>query len=64
MHDEFYSLTGKLKNISEFIWFFFCQGEGALEKWQRHQKRHSACVGQADFGKLGVNNIRKDSGNS
>ena len=31
MHDEFYSLTGKLKNISEFIWFFFCQGEGALE---------------------------------
>ena len=24
----------------------------------------SACVGQGDFGKLELNNIRKDSGNS
>ena len=28
------------------------------------KKRRSACVGQADFGKLELNNIRKDSGNS
>ena len=35
-----------------------------FENWQKHQKRRSACVGQADFGKLELNNIRKDSGNS
>ena len=35
-----------------------------LENRQKHQKRRSACVGQADFGKLELNNIRKDSGNS
>ena len=28
------------------------------------KKRRSACVGQADFGKLKLNNIRKDTGNS
>ena len=35
-----------------------------FENRQKLQKRHSACVGQADFGKLELNNIRKDSGNS
>ena len=35
-----------------------------FENRQRYHKRRSACVGQADFGKLGLNNIRKDSGNS
>ena len=35
-----------------------------LENRQKHQKRRSACVGQADFGKLELNNIRNDSGNS
>ena len=35
-----------------------------FENRQKHQKRRSACVGQADFGKLELNNIRKDSGNS
>ena len=34
-----------------------------LENRQKHQKRRSACVGQADFGKLELNNIRNDSGN-
>ena len=33
-----------------------------FENRQKHQKRRSACVGQADFGKLELNNIRKDSG--
>ena len=28
------------------------------------KKRRSACVGQADFGKLKLINIRKDTGNS
>ena len=35
-----------------------------FENRQKHQKRRSACVGQADFGKLELNNIRKDNGNS
>ena len=35
-----------------------------FENRQKLQKRRSACVGQADFGKLELNNIRKDSGNS
>ena len=35
-----------------------------FENRQKHQKRRSACVGQANFGKLELNNIRKDSGNS
>ena len=34
-----------------------------FENRQKLQKRHSACVGQVDFGKLEGNNIRKDSGN-
>ena len=34
-----------------------------LENRQKHQKRRSGCVGQADFGKLELNNIRNDSGN-
>ena len=32
MHDEFYSLTGKLKEFKEFIWFFFCRGEGVATR--------------------------------
>ena len=35
-----------------------------FENRQKHQKRSSACVGQADFGRLELNNIRKNSGNS
>ena len=35
-----------------------------FENRQKHQKRRSACVGQADFGNLELNNIRKDNGNS
>ena len=35
-----------------------------FENRQKLRKRHSACMGQADFGKLELNNIRKDSGNS
>ena len=35
-----------------------------FENRQKYQKRRSACVGQADFGKLELNNIRKDSGKS
>ena len=35
-----------------------------FENRQKHQKRRSACVGQANFGKLELNNIRNDSGNS
>ena len=100
MHDEFYSLTGKLKNISNSLYGFSSVGEGVatrrlpclrygshylevaichrwtllsvnpkfsgwknFENRQKHQKRRSACVGQADFGKLELNNIRNDSGN-
>ena len=40
------------------------QVEKNFENRQKYQKRRSACVGQADFGKLELNNIRKDSGNS
>ena len=33
MHDEFYSLTGKLKNILKSLYeFFFCRGEGAATR--------------------------------
>ena len=35
-----------------------------FENRQKHQKRRSGCVGQADFGKLKPNNITKDSSNS
>ena len=35
----------------------------SVENRQKHQKQRSACVGQADFGKLELNNIRNDSGN-
>ena len=35
-----------------------------FENRQKHQKRRSACVGQADFAKLELNNIRKDGGNN
>ena len=35
-----------------------------FENRQKLQKRRSAFVRQADFGKLELNNIRKDSGNS
>ena len=35
-----------------------------FESRQKDQKCRSACVGQADFGKLGLNNIRNDSSNS
>ena len=38
--------------------------EKKFENRQKHQKRSSACVGQADFGKFELNNIRNDSGNS
>ena len=38
--------------------------EKNFENRQKHQKRRSACVGQADFGKLELKNIRNDSGNS
>ena len=34
-----------------------------LENRQKHQKRRSACVEGADFGKLELNNVRNDSGN-
>ena len=33
-----------------------------FENWQKHQRRHSAWVEQADFGKLELNN-RNRSGN-
>jgi len=33
-------------------------------KIAKTSKRRSACVGHTDFGKLELNNIRKDSGNS
>ena len=35
-----------------------------FENRQKHHKRRSACVDQADFGNLELNNIRNDSGNS
>ena len=38
--------------------------EKNFENRQKHQKRRSACVGKGDFGKLELNNIRNDSGNS
>ena len=38
--------------------------EKNFENQQKHQKRRSACVGQTDFGKLELNNVRNDSGNS
>ena len=38
--------------------------EKNFKNQQKHQKRRSACVGQGDFGKLELNNIRNDSGNS
>ena len=34
------------------------------KNFENQQKRRSSCVGQAEFGKLELNNIRKDSGNS
>ena len=40
------------------------RAEVYFESRQKDQKRRSACVGQVDFGKLGLNNIRNDSGNS
>ena len=40
------------------------RAEVYFESRQKDQNRRSACVGQADFGKLGLNNIRNDSGNS
>ena len=40
------------------------RAEVYFESRQKDQKRRSACVGQADFGKLGLNNIRNASGNS
>ena len=90
------------KYFKEFIWVFFCRGEGAatrglpwlrygshylvveichrwtllsatrsfqvgkknFENQQKHQKRRSACVVQGDFGKVELNNIRNDGGNS
>ena len=35
-----------------------------FENRQKHQRRRSAWVGQEDFGKLEVNNIRNHNGNS
>ena len=35
-----------------------------LKIGKKLQKRRSACVGQVDFGKLELNNTRKDSGNT
>ena len=35
-----------------------------FENRQQHQRRRSAWVGQADFGKFELNNIRNHSGNS
>ena len=35
-----------------------------FENRQKHQKRRSACVVQGDFGKVELNNIRNDGGNS
>ena len=35
-----------------------------FENRQKHQRRRSAWVGQADFGKFELNNIRNHSGNS
>ena len=35
-----------------------------FENRQKHHKRRSACVDQADFGKLELNDIRNDSANS
>ena len=40
------------------------RAEVYFESRQKDQNRRSARVGQADFGKLGLNNIRNDSGNS
>ena len=40
------------------------RAEVSFESRQKDQKRLSACAGQADFGKLGLNKIRNDSGNS
>ena len=40
------------------------RAEVSFESRQKDQKRLSACAGQADFGKLALNNIRNDSGNS
>ena len=40
------------------------RAEVSFESRQKDKKRCSACAGQADFGKLGLNNIRNDSGNS
>ena len=33
-----------------------------FENRQKHQKHRSACVGQTDFGRLELNNVRKNSG--
>ena len=90
------------KYFKEFIWFFFCRGEGAATRrlpclrYGSHYLEVELChrwtlqsanpkfsgrkktlkiseniknalvlvCGQADFGKLELNNIRKDSGNS
>ena len=38
--------------------------EETLKIGKTIKKRRSACVGKADFGKLELNNIRNDSGNS
>ena len=50
-------------NIAEYVPEVF-RLEKNFENQQKHQKRRSAYVGQADFGKLQLNNIRNDSGNS
>ena len=38
--------------------------EKTLKIGQKHQRRRSAWVGQAEFRKFGLNNIRNHSGNS
>ena len=42
----------------------FQVGKNFENRQKLQKRRRSACVGQADFGKLELNNIRKDSGNS
>ena len=42
----------------------FQVGKNFENRKKKLQKLRSACVGQADLGKLELNNIGKDSGNS
>ena len=56
MHDEFYSLTGKLKNMSNSLYRFSSVGEGVATR-RLPRKGVSNSQGLADFAARLVNSV-------